>query len=237
MFNDPQWCDQVRHVRGTQWEVTRIIFTLTRYLSFITSSLTCYGSFHFFLPPITSVLRQRLCSCLGGCKSIYIASVVFAEAVLIIRTYALWGRTRRVLFFLLFLAGTFIAGAEVTALNFKIMLPGDATSPYQFYPSFCAYRSSRNAAWEYGFLVLYEIVMSGINMTVMIAAPCLTFCYSSTAHRWLFTASLPAGFFSASRSVIDKPTPSAPSGMIFPLLCVFELSQPLTTRHKSLKVK
>lgn len=35
----------------------------------------------------------------------YTASVIFAEGILILRTYALWGRNKRVLFFLLFLAG------------------------------------------------------------------------------------------------------------------------------------
>jgi hypothetical protein len=34
----------------------------------------------------------------------YSASIVFAEGILILRTYALWGRSKRVLFFLLFLA-------------------------------------------------------------------------------------------------------------------------------------
>lgn len=35
----------------------------------------------------------------------YTASIILAEGILIIRTYALWGRSKKVLFFLLFLAG------------------------------------------------------------------------------------------------------------------------------------
>jgi len=140
-------------VWGTKWESTRIVFTLSRYLPFISSSLTCYNA----------LVNNRCGHFIIALDAIYTASIIFAEGILILRTYALWGRNKRVLFVLLFLAGAFIAGSEVASLKFKIVLPGDSISSYQFYPSLCSYRSSRNAAFEYGFLVAYEIILQSMS--------------------------------------------------------------------------
>ncbi|KAG6374877.1 hypothetical protein JVT61DRAFT_3606 [Boletus reticuloceps] len=144
---------EIEYVWGTKWEVSRIVFTLSRYLPFISSSLTCYDA----------LVNDRCGGFILALDAMYSASVIFAEGILILRTYALWGRSKRILFLLLFLAVAFIAGAEVTSLKFKIILPGDSTSSYQFYPSMCAYRSSRNAAFQYAFLVAYEIILQSMS--------------------------------------------------------------------------
>ena len=41
--------NQVKYVWGTKWDTTRIVFTLSRYLPFLSSSLTCYGMCHIFV--------------------------------------------------------------------------------------------------------------------------------------------------------------------------------------------
>jgi len=144
---------EVEYVWGTKWEITRIVFTLSRYLPFISSSLTCYDA----------LVNVGCGSFTTALDAMYTASIIFAEGILILRTYALWGRSKRVLFFLLFLAAAFIAGSEVISLKFKIVLPGDSTSSYQFNPSLCAYKSSRNAAIQYAFLVAYEIILQSMS--------------------------------------------------------------------------
>ncbi|KIJ11468.1 hypothetical protein PAXINDRAFT_34215, partial [Paxillus involutus ATCC 200175] len=58
---------EVHHVWGRKWDITRIVFTISRYLPFIASAMTCY-------------------------------------VILVLRTYALWGHSRRVLTSLLALA-------------------------------------------------------------------------------------------------------------------------------------
>jgi len=144
---------EVEYVWGTKWEVSRIVFTLSRYLAFISSSLTCYDA----------LVNVRCGPFVLALDAMYSASIIFAEGILILRTYALWGRSKKILFLLLFLAVAFIAGAEVTSLKFKIVLPGDTTSSYQFYPSLCAYQSSRNAVFQYAFLVAYEIILQSMS--------------------------------------------------------------------------
>jgi len=144
---------EVGFVWGTKWEVTRIVFTLSRYLPFVSSSLTCYDA----------LVNNQCGSFILALDALYTASIVLSEGILILRTYALWGRSRRVLLFLLVLAGAFIAGAELTSLKIDLTLPGDSTSSYKFNPSACAYKSSRSAAFQYGFLAVYEIVLQSMN--------------------------------------------------------------------------
>ncbi|KAF9236424.1 hypothetical protein BU15DRAFT_50055, partial [Melanogaster broomeanus] len=153
---------EVYHVWGMKWETTRVIFTLSRYLPFIGSALTCYGSFRPVLFAMWGfyLLSRRFdhsSSMLQPFSVIYIACVVFAEVILILRTYALWGRSRRVLAFLIALAVAFIIAATVLATHLNFSLPADSESSYIFYPSKCSYRTSRNSAFEYIFLVAYEI--------------------------------------------------------------------------------
>jgi len=144
---------EVEHVWGTKWEVTRIVFTLSRYLPFLASSLACYD-----------VLVNNRCGVLIVIlDALYTACVILAESILILRTYALWGRNKKVLVFLLVLGGAFIAGAEVTSLKIDLTLPGDFTSFYKFAPSACVYRSSRSTAFQYGFLAMYEIILQCMN--------------------------------------------------------------------------
>ncbi|KAF9224472.1 hypothetical protein BS17DRAFT_779861 [Gyrodon lividus] len=115
--------------------------------------MTCYN-----------VLQSHKCGVyIYTLDAIYDACIISAEVILILRTYALWGRSRRVLAVLLALAAAFIAAATVLASSLKFSLPEDSGSPYVFYPSACAYQTSRDGAFEYIFLMAYEIVLQGMN--------------------------------------------------------------------------
>jgi len=144
---------EVEYVWGTKWGPTRIVFTVSRYLPFLSSSMTCYDA----------LVNETCGSFILALDGIYSASIISAEGILILRTYAMWGRSRRVLIFLLVLAGAFIAAAEVLSLLVDMSLPEDSTSFYQFYPSVCAYGSSRNAALQFAVLMGYEIVLQTLN--------------------------------------------------------------------------
>lgn len=144
-FNNSQGLNQVECVWATKWEVARIVFTMSRYLPFLSSALTCYGPFHIlvsigYLKTLLSLRRsgqrqcervywtyQRIISPRFQCGSfllaltglvvfqhilrarwnslsvIYSASICFSEGILVLRTYALWGRSKRVFIFLLLL--------------------------------------------------------------------------------------------------------------------------------------
>ncbi|KIK81727.1 hypothetical protein PAXRUDRAFT_832652 [Paxillus rubicundulus Ve08.2h10] len=47
---------EVHHVWGRKWEMTRIVFTISRYLPFVASAMTCYSS----LPSLLSESSNHL---------------------------------------------------------------------------------------------------------------------------------------------------------------------------------
>ncbi|KIJ11467.1 hypothetical protein PAXINDRAFT_171778 [Paxillus involutus ATCC 200175] len=144
---------EVHHVWGRKWETTRIVFTISRYLPFIASAMTCYN-----------VLYSHKCGAyIFILDALYDCCIISAEVILILRTYALWGRNRWVLAILAVLAVAFIAAAIGSATTIDFSLPGDSDSPYSFYPSSCAYRTSRSAAFQYIFLMVYEIILQSMN--------------------------------------------------------------------------
>ncbi|KAF8835905.1 hypothetical protein BDN67DRAFT_378275 [Paxillus ammoniavirescens] len=92
---------EVHHVWGKKWEITRIVFTISRYLPFVASAMTC-------------VLYGNNCGAYNYVLHvIYNFCVVSAEVILILRTYALWGRKRWVLAILIPLAVTCIIAATL----------------------------------------------------------------------------------------------------------------------------
>ncbi|KIJ61007.1 hypothetical protein HYDPIDRAFT_42934 [Hydnomerulius pinastri MD-312] len=144
---------EVQHIWGRKWETTRFVFTMSRYVPFIGSAMTCYNALY----------SHKCGSFIFALDAIYNIGIVFAEGILILRTYAMWQRSRKVLFFLLGLAVVFIVAATVLATKLNFSLPADAGSPYVFYPSSCAFGKSRNGAFQYILLMIYEIILQGMN--------------------------------------------------------------------------
>ncbi|KIK92365.1 hypothetical protein PAXRUDRAFT_830008 [Paxillus rubicundulus Ve08.2h10] len=139
---------EVYHVWGRKWDITRIVFTVSRYLSIITSALTFYD-----------VLHSKPCSAyVYFIDVITYGCMVSVEVILILRTYALWEHSRRVLIVLLALAVVFIIAATVTWSNVKFSLPGDPEDG-----NLCGSGAPRNAGFICLFLVAYEIVLQSMN--------------------------------------------------------------------------
>jgi len=144
---------EVHHVWGRKWEITRIVFTISRYLPFVASAMTCY-----------SVLYGNKCGVYNYVLDvIYNVCVVSAEAILILRTYALWGRSRRVLAVLIPLAVTCIIAATLVGAMVKFSLPEDSQSPYVWHLFACGSATSRSGGFEYVFLMTHEIVLQSMN--------------------------------------------------------------------------
>ncbi|KAF8835903.1 hypothetical protein BDN67DRAFT_912149, partial [Paxillus ammoniavirescens] len=91
---------EVHHAWGRKWDITRIVFTISRYLTFVASAMMCFCSFrnlsYMFSndPPIT---QTTLTATKLACPSFSNVCIISAEVILILRTYALWGHSRRVL--------------------------------------------------------------------------------------------------------------------------------------------
>ncbi|KAG2151656.1 uncharacterized protein EDB93DRAFT_1138934 [Suillus bovinus] len=138
--------DEVEWTWFRPWDITRVIFTISRYLPFIGSGLTTYAALRVSSGPPAPSLAENI---------IHIVSIIAAEGLLVIRTWAFWKRSKRVLIGLVtYSVVTVIAAVSINILpNHQLISADVSTIPG---PSF---ESSRNAALVYSFLALFECVI------------------------------------------------------------------------------
>ncbi|KAH7906774.1 hypothetical protein BJ138DRAFT_1161809 [Hygrophoropsis aurantiaca] len=125
---------ETRWVWGRKWDITRIIFAISRYLPFIGAGMT------------NSVGFEE--------NVIHIVGIVAAEGLLILRIYAFWQCNKKILIGLLAYAVVISAGAmAVDNLGSKYLVPG-TTPAYE-----TSFEGSRNDALVYALLMSYEFVL------------------------------------------------------------------------------
>ncbi|KAF8835899.1 hypothetical protein BDN67DRAFT_376667 [Paxillus ammoniavirescens] len=139
---------EVHHVWGRKWDITRVVFTISRYLPFIASAMTCYDAFH---RQNCFAYKYAIDVIAGGC-------MISAEVILILRTYALWEHSRRVLTSLLTLAVVFTVVATVMWSKVKFLLPRDPENVIV-----CGSAAPRNTAFICIFMMAYEIMLQSMN--------------------------------------------------------------------------
>ncbi|KAG2067949.1 hypothetical protein BDR04DRAFT_1104106 [Suillus decipiens] len=79
--------DEVNWTWFRPWDITRIIFVISRYLPFIGAGLTVYDA----LNDVGSPVRDQ------AENVIHIIGIVAAEGLLVIRTWAFWQRSKKML--------------------------------------------------------------------------------------------------------------------------------------------
>ncbi|KAH7902987.1 hypothetical protein BJ138DRAFT_1108059, partial [Hygrophoropsis aurantiaca] len=154
------------------WNVARLAFTCTRYMTFIGAGMTVYGKAHFDrilqivgLPPLTLNMGKRQTLH----PAIHIISIVTAEGLLILRTYAFSHQSKPVLIFLI-VFGTGCLVASVTTTMF-ISLPSLPVSsvgkcvllngePPQDFP----FQVSRSSALQYVWLATFEVGLLSLTI-------------------------------------------------------------------------
>ncbi|KIJ19734.1 hypothetical protein PAXINDRAFT_68135, partial [Paxillus involutus ATCC 200175] len=124
---------EVHHAWGRKWDITRIVFTISRYLSFVASAMMCF--------------------------SISNVCIISAEVILILRTYALWRHSRRVLVVLMAL-GVSLAFRCVFLIVHEIVLQGMNT-----WRKFRTYRDVQspilNTLYWDGIMYMFWIIRKG----------------------------------------------------------------------------
>ncbi|KIK45104.1 hypothetical protein CY34DRAFT_563940 [Suillus luteus UH-Slu-Lm8-n1] len=95
-------------------------------------------------------------------NAIHIISIVAAEGLLIIRTHALWKQNKRFLAVLLALAAISITSAvSITEVINNLETPVDPSAPPK---STCTFQAGRSSAIQYGFLVVYELLLMSLTV-------------------------------------------------------------------------
>jgi len=90
---------------------------------------------------------------------IHVISIAAAEALLVIRTWAFWQKSKKLLIGLVVYSVLTIIAAIAADLAPTMMIPGEEPPP-----GTCYFESTRNAAIVYLFLVIFESVMLILNV-------------------------------------------------------------------------
>ncbi|KAG2132448.1 uncharacterized protein EDB93DRAFT_1331697 [Suillus bovinus] len=139
---------EVRWTWNRRWNVTRILFVISRYMAFVAAGMTSYAAI--------ATRANENCSRFGqASNAIHIISIVSSEGLLIIRTYAFWRKNNKLLAVLLVLAAISIGCAvSITDVVSNLAAPTNPSDPPT---SNCTFEASRSSAIQYGFLAAYEL--------------------------------------------------------------------------------
>ncbi|KAH7915494.1 hypothetical protein BJ138DRAFT_1141432 [Hygrophoropsis aurantiaca] len=134
---------ETRWVWGRKWDITRIIFTFSRYLPFMGAGMTVYAGTH-----TSGHYRVGLEE-----NIVHIVGIVAAEGLLVLRIYAFWQCSKKLLIGLLAYAMATLAAAASIDINPNYLVPG--TTP----TISSGFEASRNGALVYALLMTYEFVL------------------------------------------------------------------------------
>ncbi|KAF9242816.1 hypothetical protein BU15DRAFT_60114 [Melanogaster broomeanus] len=146
------------HLR--KWDLTRVIFTLARYMTFAGAAMTTYACSYYPeipKPPIST-------------EASHMISIIAAEGLLIIRTFAFWNNNKKLLTFLLVFAALTTVQFSIAAsvgLGYiipKMSAPAPSSDPSEDDTYGCVFESARTNATQYGFLLIYELVLMGLTI-------------------------------------------------------------------------
>ncbi|KAG2034641.1 hypothetical protein BDR03DRAFT_1013250 [Suillus americanus] len=138
--------DEVHWTWSRPWGLIRIMFTISRYLPFVGSGMTAYAALR-----VSGTCPPSMAE-----NIIHILSIIAAEGLLVIRTWAFWKKSKKLLIGLLAYSTATVIGAA--AMN---LLPNHQliSSDVSMIPGPCGFESSRNAALVYAILGLFECVI------------------------------------------------------------------------------
>ncbi|KAG1730784.1 hypothetical protein EDB19DRAFT_1371333 [Suillus lakei] len=145
---------EVRWTWNRRWNVTRVLFVISRYMAFAAAGMTSYAAI--------ATRNNEDCSHFSrASNAIHIISIVAAEGLLIIRTYVFWKQSKKLLAGLLVLAAISIACAvSITQVVGNLTAaPVDPSAPPT---SNCTFEAGRSSAIQYGFLMAYELFLMSL---------------------------------------------------------------------------
>ncbi|KAH7922960.1 hypothetical protein BV22DRAFT_621571 [Leucogyrophana mollusca] len=144
-------------VGGRKWDLARIIFTVSRYLPFAGVTMSVYAA-------LGNRAGQNCVAFGQASNALHIIGILAAEGLLILRTYAFWKCSKKLLAVLLVLAAACLAGAITSPRFIIITLPSDRTENIIYWSdSGCIFLTGRNASLQYVFLMFYEIVVLSLT--------------------------------------------------------------------------
>ncbi|KAG1746439.1 hypothetical protein EDB19DRAFT_2037378 [Suillus lakei] len=138
---------EVQLIWGRRWNIVRIAFTFTRYVTFIGAAMTTFAA-------LADRSKYKSCVTFNYISTTsHMISIIAAEVLLVCRTYAFWQQSKKMLMWILFLAAICITGSivPIAVNNLRSSAPGDTTG--------CVLYSGEAGAIQYSFVILLELVL------------------------------------------------------------------------------
>jgi len=146
---------EVRWTWNRRWNASRVLFVISRYMAFVAAAMTAYAA-------IATRANENCSHFSQASNAIHIISIVAAEGLLIIRTYAFWKQSKKLLAVLLVMAVICIACAvSITQVVGSLAAPASPSDPPT---SNCTFEAGRSSAIQYGFLVAYELLLMSLTV-------------------------------------------------------------------------
>jgi len=139
---------EAKLVWGRKWDFGRVTFTLTRYLPFPGIALTVYAA-------LQAVLLKPCPNNGVPSNILHIGTIVAAEGLLLMRTWAFWGCNKILLIVLSVIAVIFIVAAMLITSHVNAILP-KTVNPW---PGACNFTTGAGSAIQYAFLVMFELIL------------------------------------------------------------------------------
>ncbi|KAG2055741.1 hypothetical protein BDR06DRAFT_311641 [Suillus hirtellus] len=142
---------EIRWTWNRRWNITRILFVVSRYMAFVAAVMTSYAV-------LATRANENCLNFSRASNATHIISILAAEGLLIIRTYAFWKQSKKLLAVLLVLAAICVAcGVGITSfVGGLLTAPVNPSAPPT---NNCNFETSRASAIQYGFLVAYELLL------------------------------------------------------------------------------
>ncbi|KAH7918893.1 hypothetical protein BV22DRAFT_1134257 [Leucogyrophana mollusca] len=147
---------EVHWVWGRKWwEFSRLAFTCTRYMTFVGAGMTVYAAI--------GSRTARECTPFGmASNAIHIISIISAEGLLILRTYAFWQRSKIMLISVIIFGAGCLASAITMAMFIKI--PALPESLVDTNTGACVFQTYRASSLQYVWLVVFELGLLGLTI-------------------------------------------------------------------------
>ncbi|KAG1847886.1 hypothetical protein F4604DRAFT_137126 [Suillus subluteus] len=146
---------EVRWTWNRRWDASRVLFVISRYMAFVAAGMTAYAA-------IATRANENCAPFSQASNAIHIISIVSAEGLLIIRTYAFWKQSKKLLAVLLVMAAICIAcGVSITQVVNNLAAPANPSDPPT---SNCTFEAGRSSAIQYGFLVAFELLIMSLTV-------------------------------------------------------------------------
>ncbi|EIW80143.1 hypothetical protein CONPUDRAFT_154193 [Coniophora puteana RWD-64-598 SS2] len=136
---------------GKPWDLVRVLFTLSRYLPFGAVAMNGYAAY-------ANHAHQNCTNLNVGSFVVHLLGIVAVEALLTIRTWAYWERSKRMLVCLGIFATLCLVAGAISSVYARVSTAVEFGHD-PFVDTSCEYQADRRTGMAYVFVFVYELLL------------------------------------------------------------------------------